>query len=246
MNRPSTRAEDPRHLTTESSASKPVARASRGLTLGTCLTVLALWIFVRLADEVMESETQRFDAAVVHFFLSHVSVPVRQVMIALTWLASGPSQAVLVICIALYFISRRTLWREAITVLITAFGGMALDEALKHVFHRVRPEPTFYHLGYSFPSGHSFSAVAIYGLLAYLVSERMAPRPRIFVWAVAVVMIVVVGFSRVYLAQHYPTDVIGGYLAGCCWLWGCILWLKLLRRRHLRGAAAQSNPLEPS
>lgn len=61
--------------------------------------------------------------------------------------------------------------------------------------------------GYSFPSGHSMNASTVYGSLAYKIKKRWA-------WSLAVVLILLVGFSRVYLGCHYPTDVLVGWTFG--------------------------------
>jgi undecaprenyl-diphosphatase len=220
---------------------KCVERASGALILGCVAAALAMWLFINLADEVMESATQQFDSRIVLFFHNHASHTLHVFMAGVTWIAGGPSQAVLIVGVALFLWLRRRRWPEPVTMLVAGFGGMLLDDGLKRIFHRVRPEPVFYHLGYSFPSGHSFSAVTVYGLIAYLVSRELPSRLRILVWIVAIVWILLVGFSRVYLQQHYPTDVLGGYLAGGCWLWACVTWLSELRRR---GAPNEDEPAQ--
>ena len=219
-------------------ASRPerVVKASSGLILGTVVAAAAVWLFIWLADEVMRQATQQFDARVISYFFERTPLPLHRFMAGVTWAASGPAQAVVAVVAALYLVWRKRWWLEAITMLVAVFGGMLIDEGLKRIFHRVRPEPVFYHLGYSFPSGHSFSAVVAYGLLAYLVGRELPKRGRIAVWATAVLLMLLVGVSRVILAQHYPTDVLGGYLAGACWLWGCTVWLQALERRQSKPA----------
>jgi undecaprenyl-diphosphatase len=71
----------------------------------------------------------------------------------------------------------------------------------------------------SFPSGHAMSAMVVYGSVAYLVG-RLEPGPhlRLTTWAVATVVILGIGTSRMYLGVHYPSDVVGGFLAGLAWL----------------------------
>jgi undecaprenyl-diphosphatase len=208
-----------------------VARASGGLLLGAGASALAIALFLWLADEVMRFQTQAFDTGVAHYFHVHRTPAAFQFMAGVTWMASGTSMAILAIGAALYFGFRHRTWAEGAAVLTAAFGGMLLDEGLKRIFHRERPEQVFYHLGYSFPSGHSLSVVAIYGMLAYLISRELPSRRRAGVWAIAILLMLLVGFSRIYLRQHYVTDVAGGYLAGACWLLGCIYWLSVLRRR---------------
>jgi membrane-associated phospholipid phosphatase len=219
-----------------------VAKASRGLVLGTGAAAVAVWMFIRLADEVMESETQRLDANVIQFFHDHATPSLTAIMAAVTFLAGGWCQGIFVAAVAMFLWSRKRVWPDAVSMLIAGFGGMIVDGALKQLFHRVRPEPAFYNLGYSFPSGHAFGAVAVYGLVAYFIAREVAPRWQVFTWVATILLILLIGFSRVYLRQHYPTDVLGGYLAGACWLYGCLAWMSILRRRTRRAAATAEEP----
>ena len=214
-----------------------VAKASKGLIIGTAIAVVSMWLFIWLADEVMDSAAQTFDAQIVHYLHVHASPILRRIMSIISQIASGPGHLALIACAALYFQWQRRFLPSGLTMIVAGTGGAVLNEALKRLFHRVRPEPAYYHLGYSFPSGHAMSAVIVYGLLAYLLAREVQSRWRILVWVAAIMMILLVGFSRVYLGVHYPTDVIGGYLAGACWLWGCITWLHVLERRRLAAPA---------
>ena len=88
--------------------------------------------------------------------------------------------------------------------------------ALKHVFERERPHlfdklaiPT----DYSFPSGHSMSAVGVWGVIAAVVIH-LYPRHRTAVIATAIPLILSIGLSRIYFGVHWPFDVLGGFLAG--------------------------------
>ena len=112
--------------------------------------------------------------------------------------------------------------RAGFLLAMAAVGGEAWDEGLKLLFHRVRPE-AFFGLAqpenYSFPSGHSMESACFYGALAMVAAAHTRSRARrAVVWAAAAVAIGGIGLSRIYLGVHYPTDVVGGYLAGAAWL----------------------------
>jgi len=208
-----------------------VATASRGLVIGAVAATAAMWLFLWLADEVMESATQNLDARAVHYLHVHASPAVYQFMAAISQIGSPAGHTALIACAMVYCLWRRRFLLGALALLVSSIGGGILNGSLKHLYHRARPEPAFYHLGYSFPSGHAMSAIIVYGFVAYLLARGTEGRYRILIWVAAIFMTLLVGFSRVYLGVHYPSDVLGGYLAGACWLAGCILSLRLMERR---------------
>jgi undecaprenyl-diphosphatase len=114
------------------------------------------------------------------------------------------------------------LRRNAWTLAITMAGAVVLENGLKYLVHRARPEP-FFGLSapetYSFPSGHTLFSTCFYGVIAWSIADHVSDSfSRAAIWISAAVIIVVVGFSRVYLGIHYPTDVLGGFLAAAFWL----------------------------
>jgi len=118
--------------------------------------------------------------------------------------------------------------REAVFLALAALGGEALDQALKEWFRRPRPQAFFGVApdNYSFPSGHAMVSLCFYLVLAEIVIEEEWPHGhRLLARAVAVALSLLVGFSRIYLGVHYPTDVLAGYAAA-------IVWLAVLRSVH--------------
>lgn len=110
-------------------------------------------------------------------------------------------------------------------VLVCAAGGGALTMLLKDFFERARPALGLLDApGYSFPSGHSIISLCLFGSLAYLlVNASISSRQKRVGFVVCLLLVLGIGFSRMYLGVHYPTDVIAGYTAGGIWLTGCIL-----------------------
>ena len=203
----------------------------------------ALVLFFWLAFEVRRGATIGFDLEVRNAVHAWASAWLTWVMLAFTQLGSS----LFLIVAGGLIVWRLTLSRRrrAATLLIVAcLGGEALDQALKLLFHRPRPEAFFGladPLTYSFPSGHATTACCFYGVLAAIVGARLrAPAARIAVWGMAAAMAAAIGLSRIYLGVHYPSDVLGGYVAAVMWLYllraGYYVWGR--RRLKIAGRPA--------
>jgi undecaprenyl-diphosphatase len=111
--------------------------------------------------------------------------------------------------------------------IVVITGGELLNRELKHLFERPRP-PFTTAREWSFPSGHAMMSLIAYGMLAYvLVVLRPGWLGRI---VPVIVLVLLIGFSRIFLTVHYLSDVIGGYAAGAAWLGVWIAALETIRR----------------
>jgi PAP2 superfamily. len=108
--------------------------------------------------------------------------------------------------------------REAILVIIVLAAATAGSEAVKQLVARPRPlgtDPSIPGVVYSFPSGHTLEAATIYGIIAILVWRGRLPLwARMAIAITLTVLVILVGVARVALAEHYPSDVLAGLLAG--------------------------------
>ena len=153
-------------------------------------------------------------------------------MTALTYLGKHhfliPANLVL---ITLFFILGENSW-YAYQVAITSISSLFLMFVLKHLFRRKRPanpllDPA---KGKSFPSGHAIMAVNFYGVILYMILQGNTPvYVEIFAATILIALTIAIGFSRVYLQVHYASDVLAGFIIGCCWLYTSINILGKLR-----------------
>lgn len=137
----------------------------------------------------------------------------------ITLLGGLPVTVPLALALAAY-LWQRNHKPEAIIWSALFVGGQAILFGLKLAFSRTRPSaPDLLVRDFSFPSGHAFTAVVLYGAMAYVGGRRLGARWARTVLALAVgTLILAIGWSRLLLHVHYPTDVLGGYLLGIAWL----------------------------
>ncbi|MES2459990.1 MAG: phosphatase PAP2 family protein, partial [Armatimonadota bacterium] len=141
---------------------------------------------------------------------------------------------------------QRIRWRDFILYVVAVAGTSGLTLFFKYVVGRPRQQivPSLDKAPFqSFPSGHTVFALVIYGYLAHLILSRIESPPRWLAWLLyggAVFIAAIVGVSRVYLAAHYPTDVIAGVLIGVPWLLAVVALhnQSLLRDEEKRAVAA--------
>jgi undecaprenyl-diphosphatase len=130
----------------------------------------------------------------------------------------GSTLVLLALCavasLTVYALNRR---RIAFSLALTLVATMLANTALKLMFVRERPEPFYGDFldSHSFPSGHSaFSCCFYLSIAAIAAAYARTNAQRTAIFAAAAILIAAIGFSRVYLGVHYPTDVLGGWLVG--------------------------------
>ncbi|MDB5085782.1 MAG: pgpB [Bacilli bacterium] len=191
------------------------------LTRTFILSLLSAVGFGVVAILVGEHNMVRFDQAIASYVQSFESPPLTLVMQVFTTIGSTP--VVIILSILSLFVLYKVLHyrMELILFIAVVVGSAVLNQVLKALFRRARP--TVHRLaeasGYSFPSGHSMEAFALYGVLAFLLWRHLRTRlARTVLLVVSVVLIAAIGLSRIYLGVHYPSDVLAGYLASGFWL----------------------------
>ncbi len=221
-----------------------------GMALGVIVVLFLAVLFVKLTDDVIEAEILPIDTAIILAIHSTTSAwqtavmlqatnfgKLYEVFLAIGWFLIGG-----VITYRAWQRKRAvvTLLLATIAPPIAVLGAAILSEIVKLLVGRARPHlfpPLAPESGFSFPSGHMLTSIAFYGMCAIVTSWFLTGWGR---WAIALLslfLILLVGYSRIYLGVHYPSDVLGSALLGTAWLTTLVLTLNVVSG-HLQRAQA--------
>jgi undecaprenyl-diphosphatase len=184
-------------------------------------TGAAFVLFVLISILVQFGGATEFDSSVISIVQGWENPGLTLVMEWFSWL--GSTLVVIVIAaLILIFLAFVLGHRKELLLYLAVMGGAPLlNIILKSLFQRERPD--IHRLaeegGFSFPSGHSMAAFALYGILTYLLWRHVRSRTgRTILVAIGSLIVISIGISRVYLGVHYPSDILGGYSASGVWL----------------------------
>lgn len=219
------------------------------LIVGALIGVLGIALFARIADFVREGSTQAFDDRVMTWMGQHRINWLERTLVEVTALGTG------VVVLSIVGVSAMFLWLtrhkySAALLLFSTSGGIVLNNILKLLFMRERPrafEWAAHASSSSFPSGHAMSAAIVYATIGYLAARLQRRRwARWLTLVFAMVLILLIGASRVYLGVHYPTDVLAGLVLGLAWAGFCMATLEAVQVLGARRAVQIQKDEEPA
>jgi len=209
-----------------------IARTEIAAVSALFIVALGVMTFVELADDMTEADGRAFDQSVLEAMrpdgLRDPWGPGWLEEAAMDLTALG-GLAVLGL-FGLATIGFLILQRKRLSALLLAVGlagGVALSEGLKAMFGRERPPAELQAvetLNASFPSGHSLLSAVFYLSIGVMLTRAFPQRHfKAYIIGVAVLLTLIVGLTRVYLAAHWASDVLAGWCAGAAW--AMALWL---------------------
>ena len=202
--------------------------------------VVGINAFTGLTEQLSTSALKEFDRRVTEFVISFRTPELNQFFQFITDMGDVYAYIVASTLAAIFFFfklrNKKFIFQLLGILILSALSNMALKRAID------RARPTIEHLvvvkTLSYPSGHAMSAMAFYGFLIYLVFRiKMHILLRIFLTLLFSFLILSIGMSRIYLGVHFPSDVLGGFIAGLLWVLFCIVLFNivdLLRQRKRR------------
>lgn len=194
---------------------------SRKLLISLVFFILALAMLWLIMDEVVLENEEDLDLYIFEIFRKYIlNDKATILMYNVTQFSSAPfikiAYPVLIVALAVF-----KFYRRAFFAFITGAGGLLIIYGMKLFFERARPlKPVLYaEKDFSFPSGHATFSFILYGMMAYFIWLTDLPKVwKYIVMTLLVSLSFVIGFSRIYLRVHYPSDVIGGFCLGYSWL----------------------------
>lgn len=218
------------------------------LLIGAVIAIAGTLAFAELGEHIQKGATQQFDVAVLEWIGARHSPGLTSFMTEVTPLGTG-IVVLMVVGVACAFLWHTEHKHSARLLLASTAGAILLNNALKLWFDR--PRPTVFAWGIhaassSFPSGHAMSATVVYGTVAYLLARLQKNWwARAITLTAAVVIIVLICLTRLYLGVHYPSDVLGGIVVGLAWSGFCMATLEaslVLGRRRAPAAVVDEKP----
>ncbi|MBM9605014.1 phosphatase PAP2 family protein [Desulfopila inferna] len=218
------------------------------ILLTSFLAAAGIWGFVELADEMLEGETHHIDKEIILALrnpadLSDPVGPLWFEEMMRDFTALGGITVLTALCLAAAgFLMLQNKKGMALFMTVSVLSGLLLSTVLKFGFDRPRPDLVphdLYVFSASFPSGHSMLSAIVFltlgGLLARYTSQK---RLKLYILVLSLITTLLVGFSRIYLGVHWPSDVLAGWTAGSSW--ALISWMLAILLQS-RGQIEQEN-----
>ncbi len=192
--------------------------------------MLVLFLFVLFINNNYINEVTVLDESITNFINLNIQSPIlTKIMLAFTFLGSFAGLTLIIIISFLVLKNKKISLLISINLLII----FLLNNLLKFIYRRPRPEFILIkESGTSFPSGHSMCSIAFYGLLIYLANKYIKnKKKKVLFDSFLVLLILLIGFSRIYLNVHYFTDVIFGYIFG---LLSLLLFINIVKYKQVK------------
>lgn len=202
------------------------------------MVIILVWVFLGIGAGIRNDEMRTYDLAIISGVQTWVSEDNTAIMMAITHLGSKRLLWIGILAGAALMVWKNHFSYSVFLILTVWLGAFTFNKMLKGIFQRERPDilPLIEQGGYSFPSGHAMNAIIFYGAAIFLLIKLLNPGLlRAAGIAVAAILVILIGLSRIYLGVHYPSDVIAGFSIGAAWLVFVIALFQLSSvRKHRR------------
>ncbi len=191
-------------------------KAAVKIAVALLLFVASISLFVSIADEVGEGDSLAYDRATL-LFINHYFSPYLDVVMVVGTDLGGVIGVSIISLITAALLTYKKVWRKLVFFVSSVGGAVALNVILKGIFARERPnlfDRLVTETSFSFPSGHAMASSILSVSIVVLLWKTKWRVPTI---VLAVIFMLFIGFSRLYLGVHYPTDILAGWSVSIAW-----------------------------
>lgn len=198
------------------------------------LLLLLLLPFLQLCYQIFQKNYSPFDLKVIEF-LGQQRTTILDFIFTSVYLTSNTYITGAIVLMALITLIRLRCWSEVQGLMFATLGILLIvDKVLKPFFDRHRPpKPRLVSdlSPDSFPSGHAAGNLVFYFYISFILATRY-PQLTKYIYGIATFLVLLIGFSSIYVKAHWTTDILGGYIFGYCWLLISLNLLKFLNHRQ--------------
>jgi len=221
---------------------KELAHKEISILIVSFAMIFGVWLFIAISEAVVEGSTQSFDEWILTSLRNSIDIGLprgplwlKEVMVDITALGGGTVIFLITSGVVLFLMLKKE-YQSMWLILAATIGGTLLSFGLKELIGRERPTVVIHFMkvtSLSFPSGHSMMSAVVYLTQASLLA-RIEPvrKLKVYIIIVALFLTFIIGFSRIYLGVHYPTDVIGGWAVGTAWASFCWMVARSIQKRR--------------
>ena len=200
--------------------------------LSTILVVVSIILFVKFTHGMMSELFESYDKSISEYVWTHKSAFLTDYMVAVTEIGDVIGYGIVFGLLIVVFLAVFKHWKYIAQLGLVLILALSSNVLLKEIINRSRPlgEHMVTVKTLSYPSGHAMVSMAFYGFLIYLIAYfKMNKVLKVCLITILTILILSIGISRIYLGVHYPSDVLGGYIAGIMWVTFCVLIFNLVK-----------------
>jgi undecaprenyl-diphosphatase len=202
------------------------------IAIALAIVIFGINIFVELTENLHTDILADFDTQISDYVASFRTPTLTKYFTIITDVGDVWGYLIAFTLCAVLFYSFFKRWKYTVQLSLILILTLSSNLLLKQLINRARPAAE--HLvtvkTLSYPSGHAMTAMAFYGFLIYLIFTFKFSKPlKITIITLLAFLILSIGISRIYLGVHFPSDIVGGFVAGFIWVVFCILVLNIFK-----------------
>lgn len=195
------------------------------------ISIISFIIFICMMFLVLIKKELLLDTLIIDKVYSLRNDLLTSIFKVITFLGDSKLIILLTLLLTIYFIVIKKNKFNGILTFVNTANTAIINQVIKHIIRRPRPVNIIVNEdGYSFPSGHSMMSICFYALIIYFIWQtNMKKSTKIVLTVILSLLVLLIGFTRIYLGAHYPSDIISGYLITIAYM---VLYIPLYKKLY--------------